>query len=60
MFAGNIKILAQKQHKTFNISIYRDICPKTRGVKDIVGSLGSRLVSGSYHENKVSVVMEMA
>jgi hypothetical protein len=30
------------------------------GVKDIVGSFGSRLVSGSYRETKVSVVMEMA
>jgi hypothetical protein len=40
--------------------IVLDIFPKTREVKDIFESLGSRLVSGNYHENKVSVVMEMA
>ena len=28
-------------------------CAKTRGVKDILKSLGSRLVSGKYHEDKV-------
>ena len=27
---------------------------------DIVGSLGSRLVSGNYHEDGAIVVMEMA
>ena len=35
-------------------------CAKTRGVKDILKSLGSRLVSGKYHEDKVFAVMEMA
>jgi hypothetical protein len=40
--------------------ILKYFCAKTRGVNDIVGSLGSRLVSGNYHENFGSVVMEMA
>ncbi len=38
----NNKIFISKQPKTL-----KNICAMTRGVKDIVGSLGSRLVSGS-------------
>ncbi len=33
---------------------------KNQGEKNIVGSLGWRLVSGNYHENKVIAVMAMA
>ena len=35
-------------------------CAKTRGAKNILKNLGSRLVSGKFHENKVFAVMEMA
>jgi hypothetical protein len=45
---------------TENLKYRVYICAKTRGVKAIFESLGSRLVSGNYHENKLSVVMEMA
>jgi hypothetical protein len=60
MCEGNIKIFAQKTENLKYIYIYQCKFEKTRGVKDIIESLGSQLVSGNYHENKVSVVMAMA
>ena len=33
---------------------------KTRGARNIIGSFGSQLVSGDYHEDGETVVMEMA
>ena len=44
---------------TNNIQRLYILC-KTTGVKDSLKSLGSRLVSGKYHGDKVFAVMEMA
>ena len=55
-----MRFVSKTSQKNQKISCAVIYFVKTRGARSIIGSFGSQLVSGDYHEDGESVVMEMA
>ena len=54
-----MRFVSKTSQKNQKISCAVIYFVKTRGARSIIGSFGSQLVSGDYHEDGESVVMEM-